>query len=79
MMSKFIPNKSKYSHKSSVLNYNFDFNHHIDGHNIRIFKAAESVNNYDVRIDNRSFEYLLKKKSTATTTESKKVSQFAAK
>lgn len=65
-----------------MLNYKFDFNHNIEGHNIRIFKEGESINKYDVRIDNRSFAYLLKKTSTNATGEKKqgkKVSQFAAK
>lgn len=54
-----------------MLNYKFDFNHNIEGHNIRIFKEGESINKYDVRIDNRSFAYLLKKTSTNATGEKK--------
>ena len=61
-----------------MLNLNFDFIHNIDGHSIRIYKEAESVNNYGCRIDNRSFEYLLKKANSGTAAVEKKVSKYAA-
>lgn len=46
----------------SLFNINFDFNHSIKGHSIRIIKGEEGVNLFDLRIDNRSFDYLMKKK-----------------
>lgn len=57
---------------------NFDFIHNIDGHSIRIYKEAESVNVYGCRIDNRSFDYLLKKATTGTANAVKKSSKYAA-
>ena len=57
---------------------NFDFIHNIDGHSIRIYKEAESVNNFGCRIDNRSFDYLLKKATTGAVTMEKKSSKYAA-
>lgn len=61
-----------------MLNISFDFNHNIQGHSLRLFKEQEGVNNYDLRIDNRSFEYLLKKKDNPTTNETKVTGKYEA-
>lgn len=45
-----------------MFNINFDFNHSIKGHNLRIIKAEEGVNIFGLRIDNREFDYLIRKK-----------------
>ena len=60
------------------MNINFDFNYNIQGHSLRIFRENEGVHNYDLRIDNRSFDYLLKKKDNPTTNESKVSSKYEA-
>ena len=57
---------------------NFDFIHNIEGHSIRIYKESESVNNFGCRIDNRSFDYLLKKAASGTANSEKKSSKYAA-
>lgn len=44
-----------------MLNFNFEFSHNIEGHSFRIFRESETVHNYDLRVDNRSFSYLVKK------------------
>ena len=50
---------------------NFDFNHSINGHSLRITKQEEGVNMFDLRIDNRAFQYLIKKKKAYEEEEKK--------
>lgn len=56
----------------SVLNMNFDFIHNVQGHSIRIYKEADSVNVYGCRIDNRSFDYLLRKATSVSDVKPEK-------
>lgn len=42
-----------------------------------MFRESEGVHNYDLRIDNRSFEYLLKKKDNPVT-ETKVTGKYEA-
>ena len=48
----------------SVFNINFDFSHSVNGHSLRITKEEDSMNSFDLRIDNRAFAYLLKRKKS---------------
>ena len=41
---------------NSFLNIDFDFTHMIEGHSFRISRIEDSINKYELRIDNRSFD-----------------------
>lgn len=38
------------------MNIDFDFTHMIEGHSFRIFRVEDTLNKYELRIDNRSFD-----------------------
>ena len=40
----------------SLLNIDFDFTHQIEGHTFRISRIEDTINKFELRIDNRTFD-----------------------